>query len=151
MERGMSLQDLMDESFETTAGKRTLKELLDPERPTVFVGYPMDFTPVCTKQMCNYRDNWPRLSQLHCAWWGINQADLGKHFRFKEEHQLPLELVTDPQGKLLKALGLHGLMGTKRGFTVVSPQGGVLGTSTIFPLLYTKSDDVVAFLTPLLA
>ncbi len=147
----MSLENLMDESFETTAGDKSFREILDPSRPTVFVGYPMDFTPVCTKQMCDYRDNWPQLSQLHCAWWGINQANLGKHLRFKEEHRLQMELITDAKGQLLKALGLHGLMGTKRGFTVVSPKGEILGTSTIFPLLYTKSDDVVAFLKPLLA
>lgn len=147
----MTLNDLMDTPYPTTAGSLTLRQMLDPRRPTVFVAYPMDFTPVCTKQMCSYRDNWPRLSQLPCAWWGINQAPVDKHRRFKEEHGLPMDLITDRDGSLLKALGLHGLLGTKRGFAVVAPDGRILGRSTIFPLLYTKSDDVVAFLQPLLA
>lgn len=147
----MSLESLLDAEFETTAGTKTLRSMLEADRPTVFVAYPMDFTPVCTKQMCSYRDNWPRLSQLNCAWWGINQAPMEKHRRFKEEHGLPMELITDKDGRLLKALGLMGLLGTKRGFAVVSPGGEILGRSTIFPLLYTKSDDVVAFLEPLLA
>lgn len=147
----MSLDALLDSSYDTTAGKRTLRELLDPVRPTVFVAYPMDFTPVCTKQLCSYRDNWPQMSRLRCAWWGINQAPVEKHLRFKQEHGLPMELITDRDGALLKALGLHGLLGTRRGFAVVSPDARILGRSTIFPLLYSKSDDVVAFLEPLLA
>jgi peroxiredoxin len=147
----MSLHALMDRTYETTAGSRTLRGLLDPDRPTVFIAYPMDFTPVCTKQLCSYRDDWPRLSALPCRWWGINQAPPEKHRRFKEEKNLPLELVTDPDGELLKSLGLWGLLKTRRGFAVVSPDGKILGRSTIFPFFYTKTDDVVAFLEPLLA
>lgn len=147
----MALESMLDATFETTAGTQSVRAMLDPDRPTVFVAYPMDFTPVCTKQMCSYRDNWPQLSRLNCSWWGINQAPVEKHHRFKEEKKLPMELITDKDGSLLKALGLMGLLGTKRGFAVVSPEGKILGASTIFPLLYTKSDDVVAFLEPLLA
>lgn len=147
----MSLDALWDRTYETTAGPRTLREMLDPKLPTVFLAYPMDFTPVCTAQLCSYRDNWPRLSKLPCRWWGVNQAPLEKHRRFKEEKQLPLDLVTDPDGALLKALGLWGLLRTKRGFAVLSPGGELLGRSTIFPFLYTKTDEVVAFLEPLLA
>jgi peroxiredoxin len=147
----MPINALLDRSYETTAGPLRLRDLLDPGRPTVFIAYPMDFTPVCTKQLCSYRDDWTRLSALPCRWWGVNQASPEKHRRFKEEKRLPLDLITDPDGELLKALGLWGLLKTKRGFAVVSPAGEILGQSSIFPFFYTKTDDVVAFLEPLLA
>lgn len=143
------LSALLETTFETTAGKKKLSEMLADDRPTVFVGYPMDFTSVCTKQLCSYRDDWSELSKLAIRWWGINQSAVKKHERFKAEHNLPFDLVTDRRGKLLAALGLKSLVGTKRGFTVVSPDGDVLGRTSVFPVLYQKTDEVLRFLKPL--
>lgn len=143
------LSALLETTFETTAGDKTLADLLADDRPTVFVGYPMDFTSVCTKQLCSYRDDWSELSTLPIRWWGINQSPVKKHERFKAEHSLPFDLVTDRRGKLLAALGLKSLVGTKRGFTVVSPDGGVLGRTSVFPVMYQRTDEVMKFLKPL--
>lgn len=145
----MGVQELMDRSFSTTAGAKKLSEILDPERPTVFMAYPMDFTPVCTTQMCSYRDTWGAMSALPVRWWGINQASEEKHARFKSEKNLPYDLITDADGALLKALGLWGILRTKRGFAVVSPKGEVLGATSIFPFFYQKSDAVVEFVKKL--
>lgn len=145
----MGVEGLMEQIFPTTAGAKKLMDLLDPERPTVFMAYPMDFTPVCTAQMCSYRDNWAAMSALPVRWWGINQANEEKHARFKSEKKLPYDLITDADGTLLKALGLWGILKTKRGFAVVSPKGEVLGSTSIFPFFYQKSDSVVEFVKKL--
>lgn len=141
---------LMDHKFATTAGEKTLTELIEGDRPTVFISYPMDFTSVCTKQLCSYRDNWSQLSSLNCRWWGINRASASKHDKFKSQYELPMELVTDPKAELLGALGLNGILSAKRGFTAVSPEGEILGSTSIFPVRYQKTEDVIAFLQPLL-
>lgn len=146
----MTLNHLFDETYPTTAGPRTLREIVSGDLPTVFVAYPMDFTTVCTKQLCSYRDDWTQLSALPCRWWGINQVSVEKHRKFKAEHRLPMELVTDEGGELLKALGLKSLLWTRRGFAVVSPQGEILGSSSVFPMGYPKSDEVRAMVEPLL-
>lgn len=147
----MSLAELMNSSYETTQGNLALAEMIAPDRLTVFVAYPMDFTFVCTRQLCNYRDHWDELSGLNVRWWGINQAPLDKHLRFKEQKNIPFELVTDPDGRLLQALGLWGLLRTKRGFAAVSPRGELLGSSAIFPFFYQKHDAVVRLLEPYIA
>lgn len=147
----MTLTPLMDKTFSTTAGSKRLSEILDPDRPTVFMAYPMDFTPVCTAQMCSYRDNWSAMSALPVRWWGINQAPPEKHERFKAEKKLPFDLITDSTGDLLKALGLWGILKTRRGFAVVAPNGEVLGATSIFPFFYQKTDSVLGFVGPLLA
>lgn len=146
-----ALSPLLDQSFESTAGPRTVRQLIEGPGPAVFIAYPMDFTPVCTAQLCSYRDQWGELAALPCRWWGINQAPPEKHDRFKSEKNLPFDLVTDPKGALTKALGLWGLIGVKRGFAVVSPEGEILGKTTIFPFFYTPKDKLVAFLQPILA
>ncbi len=145
------LNEILNESFETTAGKKSLREMIGGERVTVFIAYPMDFTPVCTRQLCSYRDHWPEMAGLACRWWGINQASPEKHERFKREKQLPFELISDPEGTLLKALGLWGWLRTKRGFAVVAPSGEILGTSSIFPFFYRRWDEVIQFVESLLA
>lgn len=144
----MELRSLLDSRFETTAGDRTLAEMLAPDRPTVFIAYPMDFTFVCTRQLCDYRDHWDALSSLPVRWWAVNQASLETHRRFKEQKNLPFELVTDPEGKLLKSLNLWGLLRTRRGFAVVSPAAEILETSSIFPFFYKSHDEVIRLIRP---
>lgn len=147
----MSLAQMLDQSFETTTGPKTLREILDPGRPTVFIATPMDFTPVCTMQMCNYRDHWEAFSKLDCRWWGLNQASPELRAKFKDKKSLPMELITDPKGELLKALGLWGLLRTRRGFAVVSPDARVLATTYSFPFFYPGPESVLEFVRPHLA
>ena len=139
----MSLQDLMDKTFETTAGSMTLRELLDSENPTVFIAYPMDYSPVCTMQLKSYCNNWDKLSELPVNWWGINMVSVKKHASYKETMNLPFELISDPKADLLKALNLYGALQTKRGFAVISKEGEVYGDWSIFPFIYDNAQSVV--------
>ena len=146
----MGMGPLLEVEFETTAGTKTLREIIGGDRPTVFMSYPMDFTPVCTKQLCSYRDDWASLEPLQCQWWGINRSDVVKHRKFKSQHEFPFDLISDPKSRILSALGLKSLLWTSRGFALVTPEGEVLATSTIFPAFYRRSNDVRAFLEPYL-
>lgn len=147
----MDLKDLLDHTYETTAGTKTLREILDPARPTVFIATPMDFTPVCTKQMCDYRNNWEHFSKLDCRWWGLNQASAAVRARFKVEKNMPMDLITDPDGELLKRMNLWGMLRTRRGFAVVAPDGETLASTHIFPFFYQKPEEVLEFLKPFVA
>ncbi len=140
-----AIAQLFDESFETTAGAKTARQLIEPPGPTVFIAYPMDFTPVCTAQLCSYRDHWAGFASLPCRWWGINQANAELHQKFKSQKQLPFDLISDPNGKLLKALGLWGILRTRRGFAIVAPNGEITATDTIFPFFYRSHEKVMEF------
>lgn len=145
-----ALDNLLDRSFETTAGSKTLRNLLEGDLPTVFVSYPKDFTLVCTRQLCNYRDQWELLAPLRCQWWGINQEPIAKHERFKSEKGLAFDLVSDPDAALLKPLGLKSALWTRRGFALVSPSGEILNSTAGSPMTYRRADEVKSFLEPLL-
>jgi peroxiredoxin len=146
----MALDPILDQTFETTAGPRAVRQMIEGDIPTVFISYPMDFTPVCTMQLCSYRDHWESLAPLKCRWWGINQANPALHGSFKEKKKLPFELISDKDGALLKALGLWGIFRTKRGFAVVAPSGEILGVTSIFPFFYQGYKSVIDFVSPLI-
>lgn len=141
---------VLDMELDTTAGKRRVRDLLDAEKPTVFIAYPGDFTPVCTAQLCHYSEHWEEFERLGCIFWGVNQFPIEKHIKFKERKEFPFDLITDPKGDLLEPLGLWGILRTRRGFAVVSPGAEILATTSIFPFFYQKSDQVIEFLKPYL-
>lgn len=143
-------EDLLSREFQSTSGAKPLRDYLAADKPTVFLAYPMDFTLVCTKQLCSYRDNWAKMSELPCAWYGVNQVAAEKHEDFKQKKNLPMDLLTDPNGDLLKALDLWGILKTRRGLAVVSPEGNILGSMHVFPLFYPDTDRVVDYVKSLI-
>ena len=81
----------------------------------LLVFYPGDNTPVCTAQLCDYRDGIEVFSDLGVQVVGISADDTESHRRFREKHDLPFVLLSDPDLKVAEAYGCKGLMGMKRG------------------------------------
>jgi len=65
--------------------------------------YPKDFTPGCTQEACSFRDSHHVLANLDIPVFGISRDSIRTHLKFKEAHQLPFELLSDPSGKVCKA------------------------------------------------
>jgi thioredoxin-dependent peroxiredoxin len=70
--------------------------------PSILYFYPKDFTQVCTEQACAFRDYFGFFQKLGVKVLGINKDDLATHKKFKEEHQLPFELLTDASGEVCR-------------------------------------------------
>ena len=51
-------------SLKTHEGKTFVLEEALKNGPVMLVFYPGDFTLVCTKQLCNYRDSWEKFQEL---------------------------------------------------------------------------------------
>lgn len=95
-------------------------------RYVLLIFYPGDNTMVCTKQLCNYRDNWEEFSQRNITLFGINPASVESHRQFAERYDFPFPLLADEQrtvGKLYGAVSFLGL--TKRAYVLVDPAGTV--------------------------
>ena len=58
--------------------------------------YPKDNTPGCTKEACNFRDNWEILKKNNFIVIGISKDDQSSHQKFVEKFNLPFVLLTDP-------------------------------------------------------
>ncbi|MTI21924.1 peroxiredoxin [Fulvivirga sp. RKSG066] len=87
-------------SLPSTSGETV--ELSKIEGPFILYFYPKDNTKVCTKQACEFRDNFDVLKELNIAVYGVSTDSVKKHIRFKEKNNLPFELLSDQGGKVSK-------------------------------------------------
>src|SRR6478736_5203765 len=61
----------------------------------LLVFYPGDDTPVCTKQLCNYRDNLDTFRDLGVQVVAINPQSEESHRKFADKHTFPFPVVAD--------------------------------------------------------
>ena len=88
--------------------------------------YPGDFTPVCTKQFCSYRDDGDRIEALGVSMLGISPQSVESHERFATENGLSVPLLSDPGKKVAKTYGVVGPGGfIRRAIFLVDGEGAV--------------------------
>ena len=73
--------------------------------PALLVFYPGDFTMVCTKQLCNYRDNLAQFSELKIQIVGISPNEPRSHSEFAERYKFTFPLLSDPKRLVAKSFG----------------------------------------------
>lgn len=84
-------------------------------RRLLLVFYPGDDTPVCTRQLCDYRDGIEAFADLGVDLVGISPDNAESHQRFRARHQLPFRLLSDPDLTVAEKYGCRALIGMKRG------------------------------------
>lgn len=85
----------------STAGEEFSLDQLVGE-PIILFFYPKNFTTVCTKEVCEFRDAFSEFKGLDIKVLGISQDTIESHNQFKKENRLPFELLSDPKGKVAK-------------------------------------------------
>ena len=70
--------------------------------------YPKADTPGCTRQACAVRDVYPRLEGEDVAVIGISPDLPDKLVKFREKHNLPFMLLSDPDHQVAEAYGAWG-------------------------------------------
>lgn len=70
----------------------------------VFI-YPRDDTPGCTMEARGFSARKGEFERLNTAIVGLSDDDVTSHEKFCTKHNLYVELLSDPQAKLLKELG----------------------------------------------
>ena len=72
--------------------------------------YPKDNTPGCTKEACNFKENWEFLKENNIVVLGISKDNAASHQKFVEKFNLPFVLLTDPEPyKVSTAYESYGL------------------------------------------
>lgn len=94
----------------------------------VLVFYPGDDTPVCTKQLCELRDDWSALQSTDTIVFGVNPANETKHAQFVSKYHLPFPLLVDTGSRIAAAYGCSTLFGLliRRTVYVIDKQGHVV-------------------------
>lgn len=135
MAKGPALGELApDFTLESTAGRLRLRDELGAG-PILLVFYPGDDTPVCTRQLCDYRDNLGVFADAGVRVLGINAQSLASHEAFARKHELPFPLLSDPDRAVCAAYGASGLLGmTRRALFLIGSDGRVLYRHTDLPV-----------------
>ena len=93
--------------------------------------YPQDNTPTCTKEACNFRDNYQSLVEKGLSVIGVSFDTEKSHKKFIDKFQLPFPLIADPDKKIIEAYGVWGekklygkvYMGTLRTTFIIDENG----------------------------
>ncbi len=96
--------------------------------------YPKDDTSSCTKEACNFRDNYSQLKEKNVVVIGISKDSVSSHVKFKNKYDLPFILLSDPNHQVIETYGAYGekkmygrtYMGTIRMTYLVSEEGLIL-------------------------
>ena len=70
--------------------------------------YPKDDTPGCTKEACNFRDDYSKYKQAGVVILGISPDTIQKHTKFIDKYQLPFTLLADSDHKVCELYGVWG-------------------------------------------
>jgi peroxiredoxin Q/BCP len=98
------------------------------EKSLVLYFYPRDFTLVCTREACGFRDGYAELSSGDTEVVGVSVDDAATHDRFAREHGLTFPLVSDPKRELARRYGatsiVRDVMGVSARLTYVIDRTG---------------------------
>src|SRR3954447_24885443 len=70
--------------------------------------YPAALTPGCTTQACDFRDNLGVLRDAGVTVVGVSPDPPAKLRKFRETHDLPFTLLSDPDHRILETYGAWG-------------------------------------------
>lgn len=109
--------------------------------------YPKDGTPGCTKEACEFRDNFSELTKNNLVIFGISADSVVSHEKFAKKHNLPFPLLSDEfkeACKAYEALGEKNFFGkkiqlVKRISVLIDPDGEIVKRyEKVNPLFHTK-------------
>ena len=69
-------------------------------RNVVLYFYPADDTPGCTKEACNFRDDYSAYEKARILILGVSPDTVKSHVKFKQKFQLPFPLLADDGHKV---------------------------------------------------
>ena len=88
--------------------------------------YPMDETPGCTTEACEFRDNIFAFRKLGVYVLGISVQDLASKKEFAAKHSLPFSVLADSDKAVARAYGVLNMLGYARRETfVIDPRGRI--------------------------
>ena len=114
-------------------------------KTVVLLFYPADNSPVCTAQMCSVRDNWADYAATDAEIVGISTDSADSHKKFAENHELPLKLLADDKGEVVRKYGVSSWIPGKsaRAVVVIDKDGVIRHHKTETISLFRPNDGEV--------
>lgn len=119
----------------SSSGRRLALADFAGKKNVVLYFYPADFTLVCTRETCGFRDAYEELASHDTEVIGVSRDSNTSHERFAQEYNVPFDLVADEDRALAKSFGatgwLHDRLGMTRRVTyVIDKKGEIAGVFT---------------------
>jgi peroxiredoxin Q/BCP len=100
-------------------------------KKVVLYFYPKDGTVGCTQEAIEFRDLAKDFEKEGAVILGVSKDSIKSHQKFKQKHELPFTLLSDPESKVLNMYGvwkekkLYGrtFMGTERTTFLIDEKG----------------------------
>src|SRR3990172_3766573 len=88
----------------------TLSEFFGKKKVVLFF-YPMDESPVCSREAEAFRDNYEDFKELDAEVIGISSQSVESHKSFASRHNLPFILLSDADNSVRKLYGVPSTLG----------------------------------------
>ncbi|MFH5799160.1 thioredoxin-dependent thiol peroxidase [Haladaptatus sp. CMAA 1911] len=119
--------------FELPNQDGELVSLADFDSTVVVYFYPRADTPGCTTEACGFRDSWDEFENRNVPVLGISDDPVADLTKFRDEYDLPFDLLSDESGEVASAYDSYGeknmfgntFDGVFRNTVVVGPDGTV--------------------------
>ncbi|HYM15638.1 MAG TPA: redoxin domain-containing protein [Steroidobacteraceae bacterium] len=96
-------------------------------QPVVLVFFPLAFSPMCTTEMCAYRDDYSAFEGKGARIFGISRDSVWTQRAFKEKEGLKHSLLADMKGQVAKLYGCwNEAAGIAERLTVVIDSAGIV-------------------------
>ena len=103
-------------------------------QPVVLYIYPKDDTPACTKEACNFRDDYSAYEKAGITILGVSPDSVASHVKFKAKLQIPFSLLADEGHRVCDQYGVWGpkkfmgkeYEGVLRTTFLIGPDGNIL-------------------------
>ena len=95
--------------------------------------YPADDTPGCTKEACQFNDEFAAFTKLGVLVFGVSPDGAQKHVAFRKKYGLKFPLLSDPEKTVMAKYGAYGekmlygkkVTGVIRSTFVIGPSGSI--------------------------
>ncbi len=116
----------------SSSGKSLKLKDFAGKKNVVLYFYPGDFTPICTKETCGFRDMYADLESKDTEVIGVSVDSNESHEKFAAEYKVAFALVSDKNRELAKTYGatsfIRDILGkTARMTFVIDKKGDITG------------------------
>ena len=109
-----------------TSEKVTLSQFFGKKNIVLFF-YPMDESPVCSREAEAFRDNYEAFKKMDAEVIGISSQSVESHKEFASHHNLPYILLSDIDNSVRKLYGVPATLGVVPGrVTYVIDKEGIV-------------------------
>ena len=125
-------QTAPDFDVNASSGQRLRLSDFRGKKNVVLYFYPGDFTLVCTRETCGFRDSYEELASKDTEVIGVSIDSDESHERFAKEYKVPFALVSDADKSLAQKYSAASMLSRITGKTarvtyVIDKKGQVAG------------------------